>query len=67
MKKEREQILPEDKYPCWDPSDERRHMTDKEILENYIDLDNSCLTKEEKKDVMDMLYNFKGSFSLRDE
>ena len=41
-------------------------MTDKEILEKYIDLDKSCLTKEEKKEVMDMLYKYRDTFSLRD-
>ena len=40
--------------------------TDREILEN-TDLDNSCLTKEEKKDVMDMLYEYRDAFILRDE
>ena len=34
-----------DKYPWLDDSDERKHMTDKEILDKYIDLDSSCLTK----------------------
>ena len=33
LKKEREQRLPEDKYPCLDPDDDQRHMTDREILE----------------------------------
>ena len=42
-------------------------MVDKEILDNYIDLDNSCLNKEEKREVMDMLYKYKEVFSLRDE
>ena len=42
-------------------------MTDKEILEEYINLDNSCLNREEKKGVMDMLYRYKEAFSLRDE
>ena len=42
-------------------------MTDKEILDKYIDLDNSCLSKEEKKEVMDLLYRYKEAFSLRDE
>ena len=42
-------------------------MTDREILENYIDLGNSCLTKKEKKEVMDMLYKYKEAFSLRNE
>ena len=40
---------------------------DKEILEKYIDLDNSCLTKEEKKELMDMLYEYRDMFSLSDE
>ena len=32
-----------------DPSNERKYMTGKEILEKYIDLDKSCLTEKEKK------------------
>ena len=42
-------------------------MTDKEILDKYINLDKSCLNKEEKKEVMDTLYKYKEAFSLRDE
>ena len=42
-------------------------MTDREILEKYIDLGASCLTKEERLKVMDMLYKYKETFSLRDE
>ena len=42
-------------------------MTDREILEKYIDLEKSCLTDKEKKEVMDMLYTYKEAFSLRDE
>ena len=42
-------------------------MTDREILEKYIDLDNSCLNVEEKKEVMNMLLDYKEAFSLRDE
>ena len=42
-------------------------MTDKEILEKYIDLNKSCLAGKEKKEVMDMLYKYKEVFSLRDE
>ena len=42
-------------------------MTDREILEKYIDLRDSCLNKEEKVKVMDMLYKYKEAFSLRDE
>ena len=47
--------------------DERKHMSDREKLEKYIDLSNSCLHKEEKEEVMDMLYKYKVAFSLRDE
>ena len=67
LKKEREQKSPEDNYPCLDPDDDRRHMTDREILEKYINLNNSCLNKEEKMKVMDMLYKYKEAFSLRDK
>ena len=67
MRREREQKLPEDENPWLDPDDERRHMTDKEILDKYIDLDNSCLSEEEKIKVMDMLYRYREAFSLRDE
>ena len=42
-------------------------MTDREILEKYIDLKNSCLDKKEKVKVMNMLYEYKEAFSLRDE
>ena len=50
-----------------DPEDERRSMTDREILEKYVDLGTSCLNKEEKLTLMDMLYKYKEAFSLRDE
>ena len=42
-------------------------MTDKETLDKYIDLEKSCLTEKEKKDVMEMLYKYKEAFSLRNE
>ena len=32
-----------------------------------MDLEDSCLTDREKKEVMNMLYNYKEAFSLRDE
>ena len=37
--KEREQEESKENYPWLDPSDERKYMTDKEILDRYIDLD----------------------------
>ena len=42
-------------------------MTDKEILDKYIHLKDSCLDKKERKWVMEMLYKYKDVFSLRDE
>ena len=42
-------------------------MTDRETLDKYIDLENSCLTEEEQKEAMDMLYKYREAFSLRDE
>ena len=33
LKKDREQTTSVDKYPWLDPEDERKHMTDREILE----------------------------------
>ena len=65
LKKEEEN--PKEKYPWLDDKDERKYMTDKEILDKYINLDNSCLTKAEKKDVRELIYKYKDAFSLRDE
>ena len=56
-----------EKYPWLDDSDERKHMTDREILEKYINLDDTCLKEEEKKEDMDMLYKYKEAFILKDE
>ena len=67
MKKERGQEKSEENYPWLDPSNERKYMTDKQILEKNIDLDKSCLMEEEKKEVMDILYKYKEAFRLRDE
>ena len=50
-----------------EPDGERRNMSDRKILDGYIDLDKSCLTDVEKKQVMDILYKYKAAFSLRDE
>ena len=67
LKRDREQTTPIDKYPWLDPEDERRNMMDREILEKYVDLRNSCLSKEEKVKVMGMLNKYKEAFSLRDK
>ena len=67
LKKDREQTTSTDKYPWLSPDDKRRNMTDREILEKCIDLGASCLNKEERLKVMDMLYKYKEAFSLKDE
>ena len=65
LKKEKEHT--KDKNPWLEQGDQRRNMSDREILEKYVDLDRSCLSDSEKKQVMDMLYTYKYTFSLRDE
>ena len=67
LKRDREQASSVDKYPWLDAEDERRNMMDREILEKYIDLKTSCLNREGKVKVMDMLYKLKEAFSLRDD
>ena len=56
-----------EKYPWLGDRNERKYMTDKEVLQKYINLDNSCLTKWERKEVRSLLYKYKDAFSLRDE
>ena len=65
MRKEEEKS--EGKFPWLDDMDKRKYMTDKEILDKYVNLDNSCLTKAEKEKVRDLLYQYKDEFSLRDK
>ena len=65
--KKDEKVSENDKYPWLEDSDERKYMTDKEILDKYIDLDKSYLTDSEKMQVRDMIYEYKDAFSLRDE
>ena len=36
-------------------------------MDKYINLDKSCLTRKEKEEVRDLLYEYKDAFSLRDE
>ena len=46
MRKEEENS--EGKFLWLEDKDKRKHMTAREILDKYINLDNSCLTKVEK-------------------
>ena len=42
-------------------------MTDRVILDKYIDLEGSHLTKQEKQKLRNIIYEYKNAFSLRDE
>ena len=65
MRKEEENS--KGKYSWLEDTDERKCMMDREILDKYINLDNSCLTKIEKTQVRELLYKYKDAFSLRDK
>ena len=56
-----------ERYPWLDEDDERKYMTEKEILDKYINLKDSCLNEKERKQVMEMLYEYRDVFSLRDK
>ena len=62
--KREEKLETGERYPWLDRIDERKYISDREILEKYIHLDNTYFTEEEKKEVMDMLYKYKETFSL---
>ena len=49
LKREEKETCNTDKYVWLDDSDKRKHMTNREILDKYIDLENSCLTKQKNK------------------
>ena len=66
-KRQEEKNDSKERYPWLDDDDERKYMTDKEILDKYINLKDSCLNEKERKQVMEMLYEYKDVFSLRDE
>ena len=55
----------EGKFLWLDDANKRKYMTDREILDKYVNLDNSCLTQIEKEQVRDLLYKYKDAFSLK--
>ena len=67
MLRKEEKLEGTERYPWLDNNDERKYMSDREILEKYIHLDSSCLTKWEKKEVRSLIYKYKNAFSLTDE
>ena len=66
-KRQEEKTNGKENYPWLDDTDERKYMMDKEILDKYINLKDSCLTEQERKQVMELLYEYKDVFCLRDE
>ena len=56
-----------DPYPWLEFDDPRRFQTDREILELAVDLSQSCLTKTQQVEFMDVLEKYKDAFCLRDE
>ena len=49
MVKQEEKEKQNEEYPWLDDMDERKYMMDREILEKYIDLRDSCLDDSERK------------------
>ena len=66
-RKKEEKEIDKDKYPWLDDSNERKYMTDRELLEKHINLDISCPTELEKTQVRNMNNEYREAFSLRDE
>ena len=62
-----QKIEMEEKFPWLDNSNKRKYMSDREILRKYINLENTCLMEDEKEEVMNMLYEYKEAFSLRNK
>ena len=56
-----------DPYPWLESDDPRRFQTDREILELAVDLSQSCLTKTQQVEFMDVLEKYKDTFCLHDE
>ena len=42
-------------------------MRDREILDKYMDLENFCLTRQEKQKLRNLIYEYKDTFSWREE
>ena len=63
-REEEEGTCSTDTNPWLDNSNERKHINNKEILDKYIDLDSSYLTKWEKQKLRNLIYDYKDAFSL---
>ena len=58
---------PNDPYPWLEKDDPRRHMTDEEIIQQKIPLQQSNLNDTEKQKLIEIILNYKEAFSIRDE
>ena len=58
---------PNDPYPWLEETDERRFLTDRQILNKFINLDNSQLSHIERDELREIIFKHKEAFSLRDE
>ena len=67
LERQKEKDSKKEKYPWLDNTDERKYIMDREILNKYIDLKDSYLEDIEKRQAMEMFYEYKDVFSLRDE
>ena len=56
-----------DPYPWLEFDDPRRFQTDGEILELAVDLSQSCLTKTQQVEFMDVFEKYKDTFCLHNE
>ena len=58
---------PDDPYPWLERDDPRRHMTDEEIIQQKIPLQQSNLNDAEKQKLIEIILDNKEAFSIRDE
>ena len=54
----------DDKYLPLHKEDERRNMSDTDMIEKYVDLDMLCFPDVESKDVMSKVYKNKDAYSI---
>ena len=57
----------DDPYPWLEPNDPRRTLTDQEIIERYVNLEEADLTTKEKRTLIKVIMKYRKAFSLRDE
>ena len=59
VRQEEEKDRKKERYPWLDDMDERKYMMDREILDKYIDLKDSCLDEVERRQVMECYMSIK--------